>query len=58
MPRVQQPTGRCRLVGGCAQEASAAACKPAEHQALFAGNCDDHFRLGIKLTRCTRLIHQ
>ena len=24
---------------------------PAEHQALFAGNTDDHFRLGIKLTR-------
>jgi hypothetical protein len=30
----------------------AAARKPAEHQALFAGNCDDHFRIGIKLTRC------
>ena len=26
--------------------------KPAEHVALFDGNTDDHFRLGIKLTRC------
>ena len=44
-------------MGGCAQEASAAARKPAEHQALFAGNCDDHFRLGIKLTRCAVGLH-
>ena len=25
--------------------------KPADHEALFAGNSDDHFRLGIKLTQ-------
>lgn len=25
--------------------------KPAEHRAIFHGNIDDHFRLGIKLTR-------
>lgn len=29
----------------------AASRKPAEHTALFAGNNDDHFRMGIKLTR-------
>ena len=27
---------------------------PPEHQALFAGNTDDHFRLGIKITRQAR----
>ena len=31
---------------------------PAEHQALFAGNTDDHFRLGIKLTRWQPATHQ
>ncbi|GBF92110.1 hypothetical protein Rsub_04457 [Raphidocelis subcapitata] len=25
--------------------------KPAEHRALFAGDTDDHFRMGIKITR-------
>ena len=25
--------------------------QPAEHQALFDGNCDDHFRIGLKITR-------
>jgi U3 small nucleolar RNA-associated protein 25 len=29
----------------------ARAAKPAEHKATFAGNTDDHFRLGIRLTR-------
>jgi hypothetical protein len=40
-----------RCAGECQQATGAAARKPAEHQALFAGNCDDHFRIGIKLTR-------
>lgn len=39
------------------QATGAAARKLAEHQALFAGNCDDHFRIGIKLTRCVCLRH-
>ena len=26
--------------------------QPPEHQALFDGNCDDHFRIGMKITRC------
>ena len=30
----------------------AAPDKPAEHAALFAGNADDHFRFGVKITRC------
>jgi len=25
--------------------------QPAEHQALFDVNCDDHFRIGMKITR-------
>ena len=30
--------------------------KPAEHEALFSGNGDDHFRLGIRITRCGRRV--
>ena len=30
--------------------------KPAEHAALFAGNPDDHFRFGVKITRCGRQV--
>ena len=29
--------------------------KPADHQALFRGNTDDHFKLGIKTTRWVAL---
>ena len=41
----------CRWAGAGRGRSLAAARKPAEHTALFAGNCDDHFRMGIKLTR-------
>ena len=36
-----------------AGQPGAGAGKPPEHAALFVGNCDDHFRIGIKLTRWT-----
>ncbi len=36
---------------GAARQAKGGNTEPAEHQALFAGNTDDHFRLGIKITR-------
>ena len=36
---------------GGAGQAEGGNTLPAEHQALFAGNTDDHFRLGIKITR-------
>ena len=31
--------------------AAALARKPAEHRARFAGDADDHFRIGVRLTR-------
>jgi U3 small nucleolar RNA-associated protein 25 len=40
-----------------AKDDGAAGAVPAEHQALFAGNTDDHFRLGIKLTRWQSRLH-
>ena len=36
---------------GATGQAKGSKTEPAEHQALFAGNTDDHFRLGIKITR-------
>jgi hypothetical protein len=39
---------------GGARRGGAPAGKPAEHAALFAGNADDHFRFGIKITRRAR----
>ncbi|MEW5301455.1 MAG: hypothetical protein WDW36_004315 [Sanguina aurantia] len=33
------------------REKRRAASKPMEHRALFAGNLDDHFRVGIKITQ-------
>ena len=34
-----------------AVEAGRKPWQPAEHAALFAGNTEDHFRMGIKITR-------
>lgn len=36
---------------GSTKEAKRKLLAPAEHQALFAGDTDDHFRFGIKLTK-------
>lgn len=33
------------------REKMALSLKPKQHRALFDGNCDDHFRIGIKVTR-------
>lgn len=33
------------------RERVALSLKPKQHRALFDGNCDDHFRMGIKMTR-------
>jgi U3 small nucleolar RNA-associated protein 25 len=33
------------------REKIALSLKPKQHAALFDGNCDDHFRIGIKMTR-------
>lgn len=42
--------------GGRGGRGGAAGGKPAEHAALFAGNSDDHFRFGIKFTRCAETV--
>ncbi|KAL6785736.1 hypothetical protein ACKKBF_B01440 [Auxenochlorella protothecoides x Auxenochlorella symbiontica] len=39
--------------GFAAPQAAALARKPPEHRALFSGNTDDHFRLGVRLMRGT-----
>jgi hypothetical protein len=56
LPACNRPPGLCCTPRAgeplSEREAAAVARKPAEHQALFSGNMDDHFRLGIKLTRC------